>query len=266
MSKSKDNSDTFMRRFRKRQAKRVRALCLSVGLATAWGGTQQADADITFDVSIESQVTLSKAYVSFGNNISTPVVIPLGRIEAGVPFHSQITLTDNPYQWQADPSIYELITPSPYYDYHDPRWTILALYGNDSVDGVAMAFRDSLPISDGTTFEDVFTLEWDSFSEEEIIDLLESGDGDKIDSILYFVTDVRGNRAPLRYISIPLYGETGVLTTFSTAGFGGNATVSIVPELGSLLYCLIFASLGISIFLMHRPRSIDAKCLPHCEE
>lgn len=265
MSKSKDNSDTFMRRFRKRQAKRVRALCLSVGLATAWGGTQQADADITFDVSIESQVTLNNAYIFFGNNVSSPVIVPIGVIPANQLSSMQITLTDSSYTWQADPSIYEVVVPPPRFGlYFDPRWGVLAEYDEDGVKGVALVLADDESIIKGSQFDSLFNRPGFPYVESSVIHYLETSDFDQLINFSNYLL-ILGISNP--DVQTPLYGQEGILVAFSDASFAGAVTVSIVPEASSFVMLMSTGTMSLLAFIFWRkPHQENAKCLPHCEE
>ena len=64
------------------EAKKLQAACMAACLATAWGGVDEANADVTFTGSITPNQTVTNAHVYYGNNVSTAAIRPLGTLPA----------------------------------------------------------------------------------------------------------------------------------------------------------------------------------------
>jgi len=196
---------------RRRNRKRLKqtAACLTIGLATAWGGS--ADAALV-KVVMTPEETLTNAYgVIYHRNSSSGRLVSLGTTIGGT---TSVLFFDFAQE-----------TPQ---DFAGLSYTVLGLYEGDDGPSVAVSFPNNGPILSGSVWEDLFG---GIARKSSMIDELMRGR-----SIVPFVnttTRMTGTQ----------YGSEATIINFSQASFGGVVTISIVPEPGS--FVLLTSGVGL---------------------
>jgi len=189
------------------------ARCLTVALATAWGGAActGAAAAATVHLEVTPTQTLTTAYAVYYNKNSSGVFsFPLGTLPAG-----QTTSFDHDFPF-VDPSAFD---PSPpFTQYWEPvGYGIVGLFGEGDATGATFSFQNSDAIDSGATFESLFTAQ-NGFTEASFISTLNS-----------FPTFAGSWVNTFDHLLKVPYGSQATLVNFSTAAFGGTA-IATVPE------------------------------------
>lgn len=226
-----------LRRRRSNRLRKLRAACLSLGLATAWGGS--ASADVTVLLTVTPSVTLTDAVVVFGNNVSTESYFPIGDLPAGQTTTLRHTLTG---EFEDAPEKLAVDVDAPFTGYY-----LAAGYERDDAQGVVLAFRDDAVVTAGHEWADLFLVQ-DSYSsyhnviESEMLAAL--ANGQVLDNLSSYARSGDGPswNTNANLLNTP-YGETSVLVGFSTATALGSMTVSIVPEPAA--FAIVACALGV---------------------
>jgi hypothetical protein len=244
------------RRMRKqRRLRKLRAACLSIGLATAWGA--DAKADVTLKLSITPQHTLTNAIVLYANNVSTGIYRSLGTIPAGQTttfIHTFLTTDSSLASWQPDPNSYTSTPGRPAY------YSLIATYQDAPTPGVTISFPNDSPVQNATSWSALFIdppnypiYPGHDFSEPNIInDLLTNNPPQLSAGFLY---DHNGSPYPPwqgNTIAGTSYGSQGALINFSDPTSGGTIIVEVVPEPASA--CLLVTGAGIAAISLRRRR------------
>ncbi len=205
---------------RRRHGKKFKAACLSLGLATAWGGEVQAD--LTLQVSVTPTRTLSNAFIYYGNNLSTGRFLPLGTLsenETSV-FTHLFSEQDSRHEFMDD---IEKILPK---NDKVPGYFIAGLYDEDGTPGMTLSFPNTSVIDSGLSWNDVFP----SFTEQGIVDNVLAGAG-SFSTLSGFVSEYGDNSYLEDDGPLPTpYGQQSYLASFSAASPSGTAIVTVVPE------------------------------------
>lgn len=219
----KQAKKSILRRRRRNHLRKLRTACLTLGLATAWGG--HAAADVTLGVSISPTVTLNDAVIVFGNNVSTHAVVPIGDIPGGQTTNLTHTLTG---EFDDTPEKLAVEIDAPFTGYY-----LVASYEREGEEGVVIAFRDEAVVIAGLQWADLFLIddrysEYHNVIESDFIAGLASG------GVYGLGSYARSTEGPFwnpnaNLLSTP-YGETSVLVGFSTATAVGSMVVTILPE------------------------------------
>ena len=230
------------RSWKKRSGKKLKAACLAIGLASAWGGEAEA-ADLTLRLEVEPVVTLTDAVVFYFNGVTSGDWRFLGTLPEGVTSTFTHTLVPKgPFQ------------PQDFLDTESslkPGYIVTGLYDDGGQPGVSVSFPDTGPIVAMQTWDEAFAPidPFDGlFSEADIVSILSVG-GVPNDFLNDFARTFDASQGQwFRYLSAPVNTQA-TLVQFSDATFGGTTTLTAVPEPSSfVLICL--ASLG--FLLIHR--------------
>jgi hypothetical protein len=194
----------------------LKAGCLALGMATAWGG--EARGDVTFEIAAMPNVSITEAFIYYGMNSSGGAVLSLGDLQAGV-----LTKRYQTFGYDIDEFTHGYGELHPY--------VVVGLYNNGGNEGVAITFPNDNAITNNLSWSDIFespsTPEYYRYTEAEVIDRIHTASTLSIWP-LENVLDYYG-----AYANKPcatLYNQQSVLTCFSDATFGGFVTVSVVPE------------------------------------
>jgi hypothetical protein len=189
--------------------------CLALGMATAWGAPAQGD--VISLVSVTPATTINKAYLYYGNNISTADIMSLGTLPGG----QTTTFSHTDFYWEDYPNAYTEENG------HYPWYTLIGLYGDPNHPGVAISFPNDNPITLPLSWPQIFeTTQHDywNYTEAEVIDLVNRGSPG---GFLYtYGDDYIFDHPPCG----TEYGHEGTIVCFSDPTFGGVITVDIVPE------------------------------------
>jgi hypothetical protein len=228
MSQKKNKSKNKNRKWKSG----LKAGCLALGLATAWGG--EAKAETLFEVSITPSTTLNNAYLYYGSNTSGNLMTSLGTLLAGE------TKTIIQTHW-ANPE--DFVSPE---GYSQPAYALIGLYGDTSNPGIAISFPNDDLIQQHKTWADVFETTgvpaWDDSKEEVLYDFERAIGG--FDGYLSTFISYKGGRDST--LCGTDYGQTGTIVCFSEATYGGTITVNMVPEPAS--WVLLIGAAGSLLF------------------
>jgi hypothetical protein len=233
--------------------KKLQAACMAACLATAWGGADQASADVTFTGTITPNQTVTNAHIYYGNNVSTAAMRPLGTLPANQTTSFTHTLVAAPdvAAWTTDPNAYvgDRFLPSGY--------VILGLVGPQAEPSVLVSMPDDGAITGGKTWPQLFEVGFPlDFPEAEVIADLASTPASYSINQSYFL-DVRWFPYWSRDITGTDYGQPATLVSFSTAGFAGTSRVELVPEPASLAIVALFIPLALNRRRRRRRRCDD---------
>ncbi|MBN2023600.1 MAG: hypothetical protein JW809_12515 [Pirellulales bacterium] len=231
MSKNKKKS-------RKRRSWRsgLKAGCVALGMATAWGG--QADAGVMSLVSITPEVDLTHAFVYYGNNVTSGMIKSLGDLPGGQ------TTTVSQTGFIVDfPQHYDETNG------HRPTYAVIALYDEGGSPGVAISFPNDDPIAMNRSWDDIFRYSYypgAGYDEEEVVNSLlqsenEDPSGGPLDWFLCFAmsdSTATGDHCATEY------GQQATLICFSNATFGGTVTVDVVPIPEPAAWVLVIGMAG----------------------
>jgi hypothetical protein len=195
----------------------LQAGCLALGMATAWGGETRGD--VISLVSITPTTTISKAFLYYGNNISTADIMSLGTLSAG----QTTTFSHTEFYWEDYANAYTEVNG------HRPLYVLIGLYGDENNPGVAISFPSADPVTIPKQWSQIFETTkkdyWD-YSEAEVIDCVNQG---TVGDFLY----VYGDNHYGLFDPPPCgteYGHEGKIVCFSNPTLGGVVTVDVVPE------------------------------------
>jgi hypothetical protein len=198
----------------------LKAGCLALGMATAWGG--EARSDVILQVSATPATTLTNAFVYYGNNASTAYLRSLGTLPGGqTTTLVDVIPTNTEPSWWGDPDAYA----------SGASYVIIGMYDEGGSPGVAISFPNDAPITTPKQWAEVFESSWNhgyDYSEAEIIGYLQAADYAELDRFLYNYGDVKRTRNG--HPCATEYGNQATLVNFSDPTFGGVVTVTLVPE------------------------------------
>jgi hypothetical protein len=234
--------------------RRLKAACLTLGLATAWGG--EAVADATLKIEITPQQTLTNALVYYGNNISTGVLRSLGTLPGGqtsTVFHTFIANQvpfEESWSWTADSYVPGLG--------HQPAvYAVIGLYEGAEGTGVSVSFSNDDPITAMATWSSIFDRDDQitayRYTEASIVDYLQEIDFFpnypqvvQESEVKRFLESYSSNSRPYLHSELATeYGQSATLVNFSDAAFGGTVIVQLVPEPAT--WCFIVGVAGIGL-------------------
>ena len=208
------------KRRRRRRLRKLRAACLTVGLATAWGAAPDSQA-ATLRVEVTPSQSIENAAVFFNWNSSgnPPGFYRLGSIGAGETATAQLTIDD---------AVFET-SPSPYLEpYTDFGYTVVASLNGGA--GPVVSLPDAEAIVDSAEWADLFP----TADESGVVDDLSSYAVNptqiwRLPDLHRLVLE-HARSLPGRDFAVTPYGVESVLTGFSTATHYGTAIVYFVPE------------------------------------
>jgi hypothetical protein len=183
----------------------LKAGCLALGMATAWGG--EARGDVILSVSATPTTRIYDAFVYYGVGVHSIVNIQsLGILEAG-------TTTNLSYP-----------LPGEVNDYWS-SYVLIGLYDAGGSEGMVISFPNDDPIMAQQEWADVFPRGYSPgyYTESLLIDEVHqavAGNAQTLGWDLYYLSGFCGKEM----------GQQSTLLRFSEASDGGFATVSIVPE------------------------------------
>lgn len=235
----------------------LNAACVSLGLATAWGG--EAAADVTFKLTLAPEQTLTNAVVFYGNNRTSGTLQSLGTIPGGQTTTIFQTLSPGPRgsTVATEPEYYD-----PALGFATPYYVVIGLHQGESGPRASVSFPNDEPIVSGLNWTETFESPTIPASlhvaEEELISDLING---HVDPRFpgRFVADAARNLAQWYggpsfvdgRLSSPYGGHTAVFVDFgSNTSFGGTAVIELVPEPAT--WCLLVSMAG--TFVMSRRR------------
>jgi len=199
---------------RKKQPKwkrSIKAGCLALGMATAWGG--EAKADLFLQVSAHPTRTLTNAFVYYTGNNSIAGLESLGTLPA-----DETTVLYRPIQGEEN-------------NYPFGHCVVVGLYYDGANPGVSVSFADDSVLTSHAQWADIFEcapVSHYNHSESEYIDALNQAAGGDLTPLwncLYY-------RGSSPYPVGALFSNEGTLVNFSDPAFGGVVTAQLttVPE------------------------------------
>jgi hypothetical protein len=212
------------------KVKSLKAACLAVGLATAWGG--QTDAGVVppseeIQLTINPSNNLSHVYFFYATNAtglgSANTLTALPNLTAGV-------------------STTETFFATPAGNYLDPLrfYGVVGLY--DETNKLITLSMTSVEAGNVIGTRD-FSTEFSGFTEDSLATALLSND---TFTITTFFWEYEAGRAT----DIPI-GTSGQLVNFSLGSDGGSLSATIVPEPSP---ALLVSAAALAIFAFHRRR------------
>jgi hypothetical protein len=221
---------------RKRHKRPLKAACLSLTLATAWG--YEAAAEVTFKLTIAPEQTLTNAVVFYGNNRTSGALRSLGTIPGGQTSTIFHTLSPGPRG----------STPATEPEYYDPAlgsaspyFVIIGLHQGEAGHSAIVSFPNDDPVQLMESWEEIFESPAISatyhVTEQALIDDLVDGHPLPQNPDVYVADGAR--RFSEWYGGIPgvangrlstPFGQSATLVHFSDASFGGIAIVDLIPE------------------------------------
>jgi hypothetical protein len=203
----------------------IKAGCLALGMATAWGG--EAKAELYLEVSAASTRTLTDVFVYYVGNNSFGALASLGTQPAGDPVHFFRPIPDLPR------------------DVVVSYYTVLGIYGDGT--GVAHSFSDDSVLTSHAQWSDVF----ESFtpnpaynhSETEVIDALHqasAGNTDALWKCVYYCV--------AQYPRFSALGEQAVLVNFTDPTPGGSVTINVTTVPEPAAWILLVGAAGALLF------------------
>ncbi len=228
MKRAKATKTQLRRERRGKRLRKLKAACLSLGLATAWGVEAQADTMVSIDLA--PTVSLQDAVVVFGNNVSTATGFYLGDIPYGIT--TNIVKRFESGDWR-----YEFINEREYLvNGSSPNvgYALLAAYDDDGTPGVVVSCPDDGPVVAMQEWADIF---W-NITEAQALDGLSHGYADTRFGNYY--SDIMNTD----------YGTQATLVSFSTAADVGTITVTVVPEPAT--WGLVAGAVGIAALARRR--------------
>jgi hypothetical protein len=219
---------------------KIKAGCLALGMATAWGG--EARGDIVSIGSVNPTIQLHNAFLYYGNNISTADMMSLGTLPVG---ETNFSHTD--FYWEDLPDAYSQI------DGHRPGYVLIGLYG-ETQPGVAISFPNGTSQSWSQIFESSSAYAWQRYPESTVAGYLQNAltsedDYYQLLSFLRYYGDFKYkiNGCPCA----TEYGHTGTIVCFSDPLPAGEIDVDIVPEPATWVFLIGLAG-GAVIYSWNR--------------
>jgi hypothetical protein len=220
----------------------VKAGCLALGMATAWGG--EASGDLIAYASITPEQTLTDAYVFFENNVTGGAILSLGTLPSGKTTY--LEFEEVPYEGYT-------IAYQPVGGRRQP-YVVIGLYDEGGAPGVAISFPDQTPINEGTSWDEIFNsypseYDYANYTEAEVIDILQTAAGTSswIDLWWFFTRYGSDYSSPCA----TEFGHEATLVCFSDATYGGVVTFDVVtvPEPAAWV---LFVGLSVTVLLWRR--------------
>jgi hypothetical protein len=216
----------------------IKAGCLALGMATAWGG--EACGDPVSHITINSTVGISNAYLFYANNVTSADVKSLGNLTAGA-----TTLS----QWDFTPG------EDAYGDNgtgHRPTYMMIGLYDYSGNPGVVVSFPNSYYELSNKQWADFFQStpghEYDR-TEAQVVGYLQSAatDFSAYCGVCDFLRDFGNSRYDVcGHPCATEYGQMATLVGFSGASLIGRVTVDVVPEPAT--WVLLIGAAGALLF------------------
>jgi len=212
----------------------LKAGCLALGLATAWGG--EARGDVILQVTANLTKSLTDAFIYFNNNVTSGYMESLGTLSAGQTITKTYThwgTLDNFTQKNGARSSYVMV----------------GLYDDQGSPGVAVSFPNADPISGPVQWADIFGpsgVSYYHYTEAEVIGYVnQASAGTDYTPLRYFLNDISYNAGETEY------GNESTIVCFSNPTSGGVMTVDVLPVPEPAAW-MLFVGLSGAVLLWRR--------------
>jgi hypothetical protein len=219
----------------------IKAGCLALGMATAWGG--EARSDMITHVSVAPTTDIRNAFIYYGNNLTTGTTKSLGFLPGGA------TTTFSQTNLLVDEESGYVVR-----DGHRPTYMMIGLYGPVDSPGVAVSFPNVDPVTLQKRWSDYFESSphhWNDYPESQIIGYLQTAEpwndsfmalNDFLFSFGCSLYDYFG------HVCATEYARTATLVGFSAATDLGSAVADVTPAPEPAAWVLIVGAAGVFLF------------------